>query len=296
MATVMARVGESLPTLASDSKLPLRAQELRQVVVAIQQDTLPVCLSAHGAEAWKDGKSLLEHLKGALPFGKKGKASRQIPQCLILDAKDMNELLIVVNYWLHLNTEARQRAFAHLQTIYERPSSSNDRLQGADDTHDLLSQNAQSSHAAKAAKKSRNRNSTDPIENARLLVGKPVRTKFALMERYLNDLMRMTVHQLSSFYEVCLVMKRDVQTPQKGKTAESDICLPYHKTLVIARNEEKLRAVFGDAYVNELKEQEHVTYWYFDEKHEETYSDHVMAKRKADKIRTSEETREQSDF
>lgn len=297
--------GQSLPTRASDTKLPIPARGIRRVVAIVDHSMLPQSLQTHVAAAWtKDGKTLLELLKSILPRGQKGKASRQIPLCLILDARDMFELLVVVNYWLAIDAEKRKRVDLHLQTVYERPAVSNDPVRGPDtcigaaDTHELLEDMVGESAAYKAAQVGKNRNQTDAIENPRHLVAKPIRDKFGLVEKYPQHLMRMTVHQLSCVYEACLVLKRNVQTPKKGKTAESYICIPYYKTLLIARNEEKLRLVFGDVYVDGLKEQEHVTFWYFDEHEEEedTYTGAQKRKRQADKIRTSEETMEQSDY
>lgn len=296
-------VGQPLPTLASDSKLPIRAQNLRQVVVTIEEGMLPPPYRDHGADAWKNSASIIAMLKSILPKGKKGKASRQIPQSLILDTTDMNEMLVVINFWLHLDPDGKQRFFDSLRTVYDRPMTSNDRVKGPDevvgpcDNHKRLAANAEKSHAAKVAKTSgRHRTAESAITEAKHLMAKPIRRKLANLEDYIQEFMKMTVHNLSRFFEVSFVLKRNVGIPRKdAKTANLDLCLPYYETLVIARNENNLRVIFGDSYVDSLKEDEHATTWFYDDHEDLTYSQNLKAQRETDKIRNAQQTRKETE-
>jgi hypothetical protein len=297
-------IGQPLPTLDNDSKLPIRAQSLRQVVVTIEESMLPPPYRAHGADAWKNSAAVLSMLKSILPTGKKGKASRQIPYSLILDTKDMNELLVVINYWLHLTPDSKQRFYdSTLKTVYERPMTSNDRMKGPDevvgpcDNHKRLAENAEKSHASNVVKTNKkHRTLESEVTAAGHLTAKPIRLKLKCLEDHIQDLMKMTVHSLSRFFEVCFVLKRDVGIPNKaGKTANLDLCLPHYKTLVVARNESTLRIIVGDSYVDSLKEDEHATMWYYDDHQDQTYSQYLKAQREADKIRNAQQTREETE-
>ena len=264
----------------------------------VEEGMLPLTFRTHGAAVWKDGKLLIELLKQILPRGKKGLAEAQIPQCLILDAKDMHELLVVINFWLHLDKDGKARAREQLKRVYSRYASSNERMApnapvvGACDSHERLRDRAGRSNAAKAAKQPKSRNHQSEIENPRHLMDKPMRAKFGSLEKELYEMLKMSEHNLNNMFEVGLVLKRNVATPNlRGPTPLLDIVLPFSKTLVVARNETTLRNIFGDSHVDALEEDNHATLWYFDEQ-PDTYTDSRKKKRTRDKIQTSEETRQ----
>ena len=91
------RKGEKLPPLPAGSKIEIPLPKLRHVTAIIDETMLPDEMKDSSAPIWTDETRCQQKIKEILPLGAKTKISRRVPQCLILDAPTLLELLIVLN-------------------------------------------------------------------------------------------------------------------------------------------------------------------------------------------------------
>jgi hypothetical protein len=84
-------------------KIKILLPKLCQVKAIIDKMMLPDKMKDSSVPIWKDDSLLQKKIKEILSLGAKMNISRRVPQCLILDALTLRELLIVLNRWLSLS-------------------------------------------------------------------------------------------------------------------------------------------------------------------------------------------------
>lgn len=123
------RAQQKLPLLPTTSPLTdvLSAQKLRSSKAIIDETMLPEALKTVASSMWKDTSLLNKKIKEILTHGKKKSCmSRNVPQCLLQDAENLEQKLIVINYLLSISDKAAD--FQRLQKIYKAPSANNERM------------------------------------------------------------------------------------------------------------------------------------------------------------------------
>jgi hypothetical protein len=85
--------------------------------VTVYYDTVPAQID------WRDGKCIQE----AVPL-LSGCGTRQVPQCLLLDADTAMDKLVVANWWRGLTKEGQLAEIDGLKRVYKRFTSSNEKL------------------------------------------------------------------------------------------------------------------------------------------------------------------------
>jgi hypothetical protein len=86
-------------------------------ITTVYYDTVPAQID------WKDGKSIQE----AVPL-LSGCGTRQVPQCLLLDADTAVDKLVVANWWRGLTKEGQLTEIEGLKRVYRTFTSSNEKL------------------------------------------------------------------------------------------------------------------------------------------------------------------------
>jgi hypothetical protein len=295
-------IGAVLPPLDATSKLPIKAHELRGVCALLDVVSLPVRLWKYDAEGWKHSKFLIDEIKRALPRGKKQMANRTIPLAIILDAKDMTERLIVINYWVSLDAIKKERAISNWKRVYERLTVSNKRVPpaqrytGCCSSRQDLDEHAENSRSHHLAQRPHERNQSNGIATAKNLSSKPIRSKTAMVEHNVFQLLNMTEVDARKKlkFEAILTITRNVSTPSKPTNySDQDVYLSYTKMIVLARNKAALVDAFGQQWVEEKEGDQHTVLWYADE-NQTTYSDNNRRKRQRDRVQSAEQTRNDS--
>jgi hypothetical protein len=308
-------IGKNLPPTTSESDLAFLSSKIRHVLALVDESNIPSILKDVNCPDWKRGAPLSAAIKAILPRGSKQLIDRQIPQGLLLDAKTLHDKLIVINWWLSLGKDAKTTAFEDLKRIYDRPTVSNDRhpafgasrgdpddgfspiaFVGSADSQELLDEFAANSRSAPLAVQADRRKMSAMPTRVRHYMDKNVRSKIAQLEKALYGLFMMTMNTVGIIFEPMYILKRNVMTPMSkhGKTADQDMIMAVCKTIVIARNETKLRYILGDDLADSLVHDKNAVMWYYDAT-EGTYSENVATKRKRDQVQDADSTRRDSD-
>jgi hypothetical protein len=89
--------------------IPFLSSKMHNITIVYAMDTLPEDLRDVNASGWKNGAKLLELFKlpaGTVRGGKvcriAERVPRMFPQCLLLDAKTLEDKMRVVNWWISL--------------------------------------------------------------------------------------------------------------------------------------------------------------------------------------------------
>jgi hypothetical protein len=225
---------------------------------------LPDEMKDSSAPVWKNETLFQQKIKEILPVGAKTTISRRVPQCLILDAPTLLELLIVLNWWLSLSPSRKGQEFKLLRNTYMRPTKSNERMPPpskivlAMDRQEVL----------------------------------PIRSLVARAQKACQALMDETVKlPLGVNFECSLILKRNVATPRKvSKTPEDELILEHDKMIVMARNESALGYIFGEDTARRLIDDDGAVMWFHGDHPNETYSQNLAKKRAQEKVKDSQET------
>lgn len=215
------RKGEHLPLLPAGTKIEIPPPKLRQVKAIIDETMLPDEMKDSSAVVWKNESLLQQKIKEILPLGAKTKISRRVPQCLILDAPTLRELLIVLNWWLSLSPNRKAKEFKLLRNTYKRPTKSNERMPPpskvvlSTDKQEVLDEHAWNSASARRleAGKRQHRMKGDALDFARHVMAKPIRSLVAKAQSACQDLMDEIANLPPGVdFECGFVLKRNVGT------------------------------------------------------------------------------------
>jgi hypothetical protein len=211
------RKGE-LPPLPTGSKIKIPLPKLCQVKATIIDKTmLPDKMKDGSAPIWKDDSLLQKKIKEILPLGAKTKNSQRVPQCLILDALILLELLIVLNcWWLTLSHDQKKEEFKLLRGTYMRPIKSNERMPSpskvvlATDRQEVLDEHTRNSASARGLGVGKRKHCTqkDDLDGARQVMAKPICALAAKVQKSCQDLMDETVElPLSVSFQCSMILK-----------------------------------------------------------------------------------------